>query len=95
MGVPCFHNLFKRLRDGGQVLLEDIHPFWWYDRAKASTTLENQVQRAIVLNPAVVKGKGRPKGSKGKRKKGFGATGMINSFKASYIIILILYFLMI
>lgn len=87
MGLPCFHDLFNRLRDGGQVLPEDIHPFWWYDRSKASTT----VQRAIVLDPAVVKGKGRPKGSKGKRKKGSGITGMINSFKA-YIIVLILHF---
>jgi hypothetical protein len=31
MGVPCFYNLFECLRDGGQVLLKDIHPFWWYD----------------------------------------------------------------
>ena len=95
MGVPCFHDLFNRLRDGGQVLPEDIHPFWWYDRAKASTALENQVQQAIVLDPVVVKGKGRPKGSKRRKKKGFGITSIINLFKTSYIIVLILYFLMI
>jgi hypothetical protein len=38
----------------------------------------------------VVKGKGRLKGSKGKAKKGFGATSMIDSFKTAYIINLIL-----
>jgi len=41
MGVPCFHDLFNRLKDGGQVLLEDIHPFWWYNREIVSTTLKN------------------------------------------------------
>ena len=25
--VPCYYNLFKRLRDSRQVLLKDIHPF--------------------------------------------------------------------
>lgn len=93
MGVPCFHDLFNRLKDGGKVLPEDIHQFWWYDREMISTTLENRVLRAIVLDPAVVKGKGRPKGSKGKKKKGSGASGMVNSFKASYITVLILHFL--
>jgi hypothetical protein len=28
MGVLCYHDLFERLREGGQVLPEDIHPFW-------------------------------------------------------------------
>ena len=95
MGVLCFHDLFHRLKDGGQVLPEDIHPFWWYDRAKASTTLENQASRDVILDPAVVKGKGRPKGSKGKGKKGSSAHGMIHSFKTACITVLILYFLMI
>jgi hypothetical protein len=92
LGVPCFYNLFKRLKDGGQVLLKDIHPFWWYDCTKVGTTLENQGSQAVILDPAVVKGKGRPKGSKGK--KG-GLTGMINSLKTPYIIVLILHLLMI
>jgi len=53
------------------------------------------VLQAIVLDLAVVKGKGRLKGLKGKKKKGSSASSMINSFKASYIIVLILHFLMI
>ena len=79
------------------MLPEDIHQFWWYDCAKASITLENQALRDIILDLVVVKGKGRPKGSKGKEKgkKGSGAHGMIHSFKTACITVLILYFLMI
>jgi hypothetical protein len=93
MGLPCFHDLFHRLKDGGQVLPEDIHPFWWYDRAKVSTTLEKQKTSAsvVVLDPVVVKGKGRPKGSKGNR-KGAGSTGMIYLVKTTAITVLILQF---
>jgi hypothetical protein len=39
MGVLCYHDLFERLRDSGQVLPQDIHPFWWYDRSKVSIVL--------------------------------------------------------
>ena len=40
IGLPCFHTVFERVGDGlGQILLEDIHPFWWYNRSKASTPL--------------------------------------------------------
>ena len=74
MGILCYYDLFNRLKEGGQVLLEDIHPFWWYDRTKACTTAENEVPKAVVLDPAIVKGKGRPKGSKGK--KGLGLHGI-------------------
>jgi len=93
MGIPCYHDLFHRLKDGGQVLPKDIHQFWWYDRTKASTTLENQALRDVILEPAVVKGKGRPKGSKGK--KGSSAHSMIHSFKTASITVLISHFLMI
>jgi hypothetical protein len=93
IGVPCFYDLFNCLRDKGQVLLEDIHPFWWYNQTKISTILENQVPQTIILDPAVVKGKGQPKGSKGK--KGSSANSMINSFKTPCITVLILHFLMI
>ena len=95
ISVLCFHDLFHCLKDGGQVLPEDIHTFWWYDRAKASTTLENRASRDVILDPAVVKGKGRPKGSKGKGKKGSGANGIIDLFKTAYFTVLISHFLMI
>jgi hypothetical protein len=75
MGVPCFHELSQRLSDAGQVLPEDIHPFWWYDRSKLRTILDNRPAQAVVLEPAIVKGKGRPRGSKGLQKKGAGPDG--------------------
>ena len=52
------------------MLLKDIHPFWWYDRSKLRTILDNRPAQAVVLEPAIVKGKGRPKGSKGLQKNG-------------------------
>lgn len=81
MGLPCFHDLFNRLQDGGQVLPEDIHQFWRYDRAKVGISSENQVLRPVILDPAVVKGKGRPKGSKGKN--GSSVRVMISLFKTT------------
>ena len=40
LGLPCFYTILERVRDGlGQILPEDIHPFWWYNRSKASTPL--------------------------------------------------------
>lgn len=89
MGVLCYHNLFHRLKDGGQVLPGDIHPFWWYDRTKQSTALEKQVLEGVILDLAVVKGKGRPKGSKGK--KGSSIQGMTDLSYLLSIIVLILY----
>jgi hypothetical protein len=77
------------------VLPKDIHQFWWYNCTKASTILENQALRDVILELAVVKGKGQPKGLKGKGKKGSSAHGMIYLFKTASIIVLISHFLMI
>jgi len=52
-------------RNPGTLQLTDIDPYWWYDRG----VVEPQVARKILLDPLVVKGKGRPKGSKGKSKE--------------------------
>ena len=38
MGLPCFHTVNQRLSGGGYILPEDIHPFWYYERPKVSTT---------------------------------------------------------
>jgi hypothetical protein len=42
--------------------------------------------RPMILNPAVVRGKGRPRGAKA---YGHGVTGMMNSFKMSYFTVVI------
>lgn len=70
MGLPCFHIVSQRLAHPGNILLEDIHPFWWYNRPDASTSSSIATQvRPIILNPAVVRGKGRPKGARNKAKR--------------------------
>jgi hypothetical protein len=77
LGIPCFHTLFDRFADNGHVLPEDIHPFWWYNRPERGTSSEVAIQtERVVLSPAVVRGKGRPKGAKGKKSKNQGVTGM-------------------
>jgi hypothetical protein len=87
IGIPCFHKVFERLRGAGHILPEDVHPFWWYKRPETSTSSAIDMQiNDIVLNPAKVRGKGRPKGAKGKgtHEKGSGLTGMSLTSSLSY-----------
>jgi hypothetical protein len=68
MGIPRFYTVHKRLSNSGYILLTDIHPFWWYKRPEQSTSSTTSVHpRRLVLNPAVVRGKGPPRGSKNKK----------------------------
>jgi hypothetical protein len=62
MGIPYWHILFERLQGGGMVLLSDIHPHWHLVRR---TGVELAIGRQVIplLNPDIVKGKGRPKGA--------------------------------
>jgi hypothetical protein len=64
MGLPCHHEVWEKQKTPGFLLLSDIDPHWWYDRGIVTP----QEARKILLDPLVVKGKGRPKGSKGKKK---------------------------
>jgi hypothetical protein len=74
MGLPCFHTINERLQGGGYILPTDIHKFWWYRRPQQGTPSATDVQtRRLVLNPAIVRGKGRPRGSKNKA-RGHGVT---------------------
>jgi hypothetical protein len=75
MGIPCYHTVAKRLANPGYILPEDIHPFWWYKRPELSTNSAVKVQtRRVVLNPVVVRGKGRPRGARGRNAKNNGIT---------------------
>jgi hypothetical protein len=77
MGLPCLHTVSERLKDGGHILPEDIHLFWWYKRSKWEESLLQECgESRTILEPLVVRGKGRPKGSKGKQ-KGDGVSSMI------------------
>lgn len=74
IGVLCFYTVHERLLSRGYILPIDIHLFWWYKRLETSTSSTIEVQtRPIVLNPAVVCRKGRPRGSKNKE-NGHGVT---------------------
>jgi hypothetical protein len=86
IGIPCFHTVFKWLNGNGHILPEDIHPFWWYKHLEIGTSLTVNVQtERVVLEPAVVCGKGRPKGAKGKNSKNHGIISMTLSFKPSLV----------
>jgi len=75
MGLPCFHTVYERLSNGGYILPTDIHPFWWYKRPEPGTSSTFSVRtRPLVLNLAVVPGKGRLRGSKNKKDHGLTAT---------------------
>jgi hypothetical protein len=70
LGIPCQHTIRERQNGQGLLQLSDIDRHWYYDR-NAAGPLPNSESRRILLNPnpADVKKKGRPKGTKKKLKK--------------------------
>jgi hypothetical protein len=66
MGLPCQHEIRLIMENPGTLRLTDIDAHWHYEREAT----EPQLNRRILLNPSVVKSKGRPKGALGKRKNG-------------------------
>jgi hypothetical protein len=84
MGIPCFYKVAERLKSTRHILLEDVHHFWWYKRPEQGTTsiVAMQISKT-VLNPAVVRGKGRPRGVQGKHTKNHGTIGMSLIFSLS------------
>ena len=86
LGLSCFHIVFQRRKSPGYILPSDIHAHWYYTRLKEGTLFAEHKQ--LVLEPAIVKGKGRPKGAKGKA-KGEGVTGMLGQWETLYFTVLI------
>jgi len=92
MGLPCFHTISERLEGGGYILPEDILLFWWYNRSKWEDSLLQECRETrTILEPLVVRGKGRPKGQKGS-KKAMGHQVWFNTNPKFYHIIPILHF---
>ncbi len=84
MGIPCFHIVFDRFVENRHILPKDIHPLWWYKRLERCTSSEIAIQTArVVLNPAIVRGKGRLRGAKGKKSKTHRTTSIVFAFKES------------
>jgi hypothetical protein len=64
IGLPCYHTLYERKLSTGVVHLKDIHAHWHYSRPEPGTLSTPDLP---ILNPLVVKGKGRPRGALGTR----------------------------
>jgi hypothetical protein len=68
IGLPCFHTIWARIKDGGVIQTEDIHPHWFYNMPSGSILSIYKQESIQVLNLIVIQGKGRPKGALGKGK---------------------------
>jgi len=62
IGLPCYYTLYERKLSTGVVHLKDTHVYWYYSRPELGTL---SMPALPVLNPLVVKGKGRPRGALG------------------------------
>ena len=62
IGLPCYHTLYQRKLSTSVVHLEDIHVHWHFSWPEPGTL---SIPALPVLNPLVVKGKGRPRGALG------------------------------
>ncbi|KAI1002826.1 hypothetical protein K3495_g5377 [Podosphaera aphanis] len=73
MGLSCFHKIHARQRSFCKIALADIDPHWYYHRGGE----QPQLERRIMLDPSIVKGKGRLKGNKNRvhqKAKGYGVS---------------------
>ena len=61
IGLPCSHTIYERKKAGGVTRLEDIYLCWYFDHIIQSQDLDQNQ----VLEPLVIRGKGRPKGALG------------------------------
>ncbi|KJZ68481.1 hypothetical protein HIM_12133 [Hirsutella minnesotensis 3608] len=60
LGVPCSHVIFQRVKEGKKLLVTDFDHFW---RKQPAPSITSRGTAPAPLEPAVVRGKGRPKGS--------------------------------
>ncbi|RFU24658.1 hypothetical protein B7463_g11688, partial [Scytalidium lignicola] len=66
MSLPCYYTIWERIKDGGLVRIQDIHLHWLYYQSPETAQEPLLIQ---VLDPLVICGKGRPKGTLGQGKK--------------------------
>jgi hypothetical protein len=64
-GLPCYHTIWQRMSVGELLRLDDIHPHWHYSCPQPNSFPAQGPQGPLLLNPTVVKGKGKPKGALG------------------------------
>ncbi len=65
LGLPCCHKIWEYKRSGGVILLADIHRHWYYNRPVPDVSQPAILLTVspVVLNPVLIKGKGRPRGA--------------------------------
>ena len=64
MGLLCRH-LIRKHQDTNDILhMTDVHQCWWFDIPLPGPVPSISLGRMNIHNPKVMKGKGRPKGSK-------------------------------
>jgi len=63
IGLPCYHKIWDRKVNSGVILLEDIHPHWYFNRPVASA--QSTTLPLPILNPLAIQGRGRPRGALG------------------------------
>jgi len=68
MGLPCAHIIQDRRQQKEDIHLSDIHLHWHFTRPDPNTLGAVELGPLLVREPAIVKPKGRPPGSKNKLK---------------------------
>jgi hypothetical protein len=58
-GLPCWHKIREVEATSGVLQLSEVHPHWLYKRENTIREYRNEVEG--LLEPSIVKGKGRPK----------------------------------
>jgi hypothetical protein len=77
MGLPCAHEILKKLETVQILTLDDIHRQWHVDYIRPEPgTITNALEPSsytpviTLLNPGAIKPKGRPKGALGIKNRG-------------------------
>jgi hypothetical protein len=65
-GLPCYHELLEKLRNGQTLSMDDIHVHWWFNRPKDRYNPLLQDDFEDIQDPQKKQQKGRPKGALGR-----------------------------
>ena len=68
MGLPCAHTILDHCFQKEDIHLSDVHLHWHFDHPNINTVSSVQLGPLLVHEPAIIKPKGHPPGSKNKQK---------------------------
>ena len=81
MGLPCAHTILDRCFQREDIHLSDVHLHWHSDHPDTNTVLSVQLGPLLVHEPAIIKPKECPLGSKNKWKAASSTTREPSSFE--------------